>query len=174
VPHGTITSYDFLYGASKTSLADTLSTLATTATNAGITATTALNNTTSILATIPTLATITYVDNTADTLQPRDATGTLALLPKNISASDTYFTSFPKDQLTWTSTGGASATNQNNSTDGNYQLLNFPIVGSTLTLTVSNNCPSQPSIFSVNVKLGTATSFTLSITYGGITYATAL
>ena len=92
-------------------MTDTLSTLATTATNAGITATTALNTTTSILATIPTLATKTYVDDTTASLQPLETTGTLALLPKNISTTNTYFTSFPKDQLTWTSAGGATSTN---------------------------------------------------------------
>ena len=161
VPYGNVITNDVLYGINSTSLTTALSTLATTATNAGITATTALTTTTSILATIPTLATITYVDNTTSSLQPLDITGTLALLPKNIIATNTYFSSFPKDQPTWTSTGGATSTNQSNATDGNFQLLNFPSVGSTLTLTVSNNCPSQASIFSVNVKVGNSTGFTL-------------
>ena len=138
--------------------------------NVGVTANTALNTAKSILDTLATLATSSYVDNY---YQPIDTTGTLTAIPYNITTNP-YFAGFPKDQLSWTSAGGANATNQNSATDGNFQLLNFPIVGSTLTFTSSNTKPSQPCVFSASVKLGTSTGFTLSITYGGITYGTAL
>ena len=139
--------------------------------NVRTTALSALTTTNSVLdQLIPTLATYVYVDQYE---QPLDTTGTLAAIPYNITTTNPYFAGFPKDQLSFTSTGGATATNQNSVTDGNFQLLNFPIVGSTLTFTSSNTKPSQPCVFSVTFKVGNITGFTLSVTYGGVTYGTA-
>ena len=77
--------------------------------NVGVTANTALNSTKSILDTLATLATSSYVDQYK---QPLDTTGTLTATPYNITTTNPYFPGFPKDQLSFTSTGGATASNQ--------------------------------------------------------------
>jgi len=139
--------------------------------NVGVTATTALNNTTSILATISTLPTYTYVNSNK---QPIDTTGTLAALPSNLTTNGAYFGGFPGDQLTWIGIGSASSNNSYSASTGNYQLLTFPSTSSTLTFTSSNNKPLQACTFGVSIMLGSATSFILSVTNGGITYGSAV
>ena len=54
---------------------------------------------------IPTFATYAYVDQYK---QPLDTTGTLTAIQYNISTTNPYFPGFPKDQLSFTSTGGAT------------------------------------------------------------------
>ena len=175
---GSVTSYDFLYGPSKTSLTNTLSTLATAASVSAITPTSlglgnVANTSPSGLpistATQAALSTLTTSATNAGTTATTALNATNSVL-NNINTSNTYFPGFPADQIAWTIVGGASSTNSLSGDGGRYQLLNFPSTGASLTLTSSNNCPSQPCTFTVSVMLGNAASFTLSITYGGITY----
>ena len=136
--------------------------------NVGITASTALNTVNSILNVLPTLATINYVEGY---YQPLDSTGTLAAIPNNINTTSAYFPGFPNDQISWIGTGGATSTNTFSAASGYHQILTFPS-SSILTFTSSNSLPSQTCTLTVSVMLGTATSLSLSITYGGTTYAT--
>jgi hypothetical protein len=105
-------------------------------------------------------------------MQPLDATGTLAALPKNIATSNAYFAGFPTDQPTYTITSGASFTNMFSLSNNSNQILTFPTTSAALNIACPNTYPLTACNVSVSVMLGNATSFVLSVSFSGTTYAT--
>ena len=88
--------------------------------------------------------------------------------------STIYFVGFPADQPTYTITSGASSSNLLSLSAVGYQMLTFPTTSATLTIVCPNTYPIQSCNVTVSVMMGTATSFILSVTKSGITYASAL
>ena len=92
--------------------------------------------------------------------QPLDSTNTLASLPKNVSTTTAYFSGFPTDLLSWSTSGSATFTNSSG-----MQHLNFPTVDSAMSVSIpSSISTSTVCTLSVAIQSDTANSFTLIVT----------